>query len=877
MKTNLLKRALAVLICAVTLSPLTAQTWTLGRVVRDEAIEGASMTVGLPQTVTLRFRLPTFDGCMGCSQLFRLGPYHFLLVPDWVKGWWLECTSGPEDNPRRQVTRLAGFYPKGIWVTLTATFSPESASIYINDEWNAVIRAPQEAAAACSRLHLGGAFGGIRPQPFEVDFVRQEAGTKSPNPQKSQEQAIQTAWRPDAGLEDMWIGSGLLRQKNRCEEAEKLYKKFAKRLDSPPFLRADYRHSQTDRPGIQPWVNQLRAEPDCTVYVSPKGTPHAKGTPADPVDGLPAALKRLKALARLKALSSAAPFPSNGSKIVILPGQYEISSTFCLTEADSRVLGPLAIVAEKRGSAVFTLARPIQKWRALTAEEKECLHVPGSIPLEVANLAAEGIPALKREFPYAGWRRDQGNLVVLASGTGQVYPEARYPQSGFLFVDEVISAKDGVFRSRPAVSKDAFGAVATLQATGYWAYTWLDQTFRLKMHDAPNTVQLLKDTAQDLPAVKKGTPFFLKGSPSFIGRPGDWAYDPATSQLWMWRPPEDETIAVSTGDFPLMRLERVQKVVLDGLVLEGGRRDALQIANSEDILVENCTIRGFGKEGVNATGTRLSFVENEIYAVGSTGIDLAGGARKTLKMAENVVEKNKIHETGQYFRTYSPAVRVEGCGARIAENEFSDLLSSAIRIDANEVLVASNTVKRVVLESDDQGGIDIWGDPAYAGIDIVGNTWSDIGNNRTWTPTGAAAVRLDDGICGVAIRENTFERCGAGLFGAVQINGGRCNWVYNNTFKDCAKDLTFQKWDDARWQKFVKEKGQLVSLDLYRTQYPHLQIFAELSNQNYFWANRLINVQTSFEPRWKSVLEPLPEPFKRVSPNQVIDEKCKEW
>ena len=161
---------------------------------------------------------------------------------------------------------------------------------------------------------------------------------------------------------------------------------------------------------------------------------------------------------------------------------------------------------------------------------------------------------------------------------------------------------------------------------------------------------------------------------------------------------------------------------------------------------------------------------------------------------------------------------------------------------------------------------DIWGDPAYAGIDIVGNTWSDIGNFCTWKPTGAAAVRLDDGICGVALRENTFERCGAGLFGAVQINGGRCNWIYHNTFKDCAKDMTFQQWDEARWQKFVKEKGQLVSLPLYKSNYPHLQIFTELPNKNYFWANQLTNVQTSFEPLWKSGLQPLEIPIKEIRP-----------
>ena len=56
-------------------------------------------------------------------------------------------------------------------------------------------------------------------------------------------------------------------------------------------------------------------------------------------------------------------------------------------------------------------------------------------------------------------------------------------------------------------------------------------------------------------------------------------------------------------------------------------------------------------------------------------------------------------------------------------------------------------------------------------------------------------------ISGVTIQGNLFERCGAVLFGGVQIHGGKDNLVDGNVFMDCFAGISHSRWGQARWSK----------------------------------------------------------------------------
>jgi hypothetical protein len=210
-----------------------------------------------------------------------------------------------------------------------------------------------------------------------------------------------------------------------------------------------------------------------------------------------------------------------------------------------------------------------------------------------------------------------------------------------------------------------------------------------------------------------------------------------------------------------------------------------------------------------------------------------------LKPGGHLVENNHIHHISRIDYTYTPAVWMSGVGNRIAHNLMHDINSSAIRLNGNDHIVEFNEVHNVVLDSDDQGGADMWGDATFRGNIFRYNYWHHIGNwdgRKEELSTGQAGIRLDDAICGVRIHGNIFHRCSSGRhgFGGVQIHGGKENLIDNNIFADCRHAVSFSPWSETHWRNYVKDPLQSDAIDaeLYLERYPALAKLHENLNCN---------------------------------------------
>jgi len=158
----------------------------------------------------------------------------------------------------------------------------------------------------------------------------------------------------------------------------------------------------------------------------------------------------------------------------------------------------------------------------------------------------------------------------------------------------------------------------------------------------------------------------------------------------------------------------------------------------------------------------------------------------------------------------------------------------------------------VVQESDDQGGIDMWGNPSYRGVVIRYNRWQDIGGGDI--PCGQAGIRFDDAISGVVVYGNFFERCSNGHFGGVQIHGGQNNIVDNNIFVDCRYGVSFSPWGQKRWEEYVGRdpiKNLLytdvnIRLKPYSKRYPELRELMTKVDVNSVWRNVFVDSEEMF-------------------------------
>jgi hypothetical protein len=211
-----------------------------------------------------------------------------------------------------------------------------------------------------------------------------------------------------------------------------------------------------------------------------------------------------------------------------------------------------------------------------------------------------------------------------------------------------------------------------------------------------------------------------------------------------------------------------------------------------------------------------------------------GGDRRTLTAGNHVVENCTVSDISRIKRTYAPSVHLDGCGNRVAHNFFERIPSSAMRIEGNDHLIELNRISHVVQESDDQGGIDMFGNPLYRGVVIRWNHWSDITGG---TECGAAGIRLDDMISGIVVHGNVFERCGAVQFGGVQIHGGKENLVDGNAFIDCFAAFSFSRWDDSRWLKSIEPFLEQAAGETYSSRYPELARIKSEANVNFLSRN----------------------------------------
>jgi hypothetical protein len=249
-------------------------------------------------------------------------------------------------------------------------------------------------------------------------------------------------------------------------------------------------------------------------------------------------------------------------------------------------------------------------------------------------------------------------------------------------------------------------------------------------------------------------------------------------------------------------------------------------------------VKRFAGNGITITGGHDNGIFGcDLYSLGRRATEVSGGDRRTLTPGRHFVENCWMHSFGRLDHTYVPAVQLEGCGNRVAHNLFGDCPSSVVRIEGNDHTLEYNRVYRALLESEDQGAMELFGNPTYRGVVFRYNHFSDIGPDSAMEgPAGRAAIRLDDAISGMLIYGNIFHRASQS-FGGININGGRDNIIDNNVFAECEKGITGgYSANNKHWQQLGSNQAFIMS-DLYLRRYPDLRRLGTEPGLSSAWRN----------------------------------------
>lgn len=636
--------------------------------------------------------------------------------------------------------------------------------------------------------------------------------------------------------------------------AQALWRRLAEDATAPACYRDEARrhlpgleHNAADPIAHRAQLPAL-PPPGLVLHVAPSGNDEAEGAESTPLATVAGARDAIR---KLRARSSGA-LPRGGVRVVIQGGSYPTVDTITLDAQDSGTAEtPIVYQAQADEVPILTGGVRIDSWQSVNdAVVKERLAPAVRQRVCEADLAALGV----RDLGDATDLRQAPELFI--DGAPQTL--ARWPDEGFVATGEILGTdtfkvwdsipgcKDGRFKyveDRPSAWVDE----PDVRLYGYWFWDWYEEFQKVATIDADaHAFTLAKPYSQY--GYRTGQRYRAVNVLRELDQPGEWYLDRRRGMLY-WLPPEGDAwkravATVSVSAVPFVQLNDVEHVVIAGLTIEDGRGDGLHVEGGAQCVIAGCTLRRLGGDAVVVQGgQRHTIFGCTMHTLGCGGARVAGGDRKNLTPGGHVVENCTVADISRLKRTYTPAVHLDGCGNRIAHNRFERIPSSAMRIEGNDHLIELNVIQHVVEESDDQGGLDMFGNPLYRGVVIRWNRWSDITGG---THCGAAGVRLDDMISGVTVHGNVFERCGAVQFGGVQIHGGKENVVDNNLFVDCFAGISFSRWGQDRWReaiaRFLPEAGGAP----YAERYPDLTRLSDGADINWVTRNLFVRCGAVF-------------------------------
>lgn len=521
------------------------------------------------------------------------------------------------------------------------------------------------------------------------------------------------------------------------------------------------------------------AESRVVFFVSPTGDDRGAGTIDRPLATLEGARDAIRQARHKGAL------PPGGATVFVRGGTYSLSKTFSLTERDSGAEGAPVVY------------RPYQK---------EKVHLVGGWPVTgfsaVKNSAALAKldPAARGKVVQVNLRslkiHDFGELKPRGFGkpgvtsalefffNGQPMTLARWPNHGWAKIAAADNDPGSLRFTYEGDRPRRWLKADDLWLHGYWAWDWADTYQKVASIDTRS--HEITTTQPHEFGYKTGARFYALNLLEELDEPGEWYLDRTSGILYFWPPAPIASGRAYVSELPsIVSLGNASYVTIQGMTIEYCRATAVQVSGGRNNRIAGCTIRNVGNAAVRLEGgTENGLQGNDIYNCGEGGIMLSGGDRRTLTAGDNYAVNNRIHDFGQWVRTYTAGIDVSGVGNRIAHNLIYNAPHSAIQLHGNEHMIEYNEIHHVCLETSDAGAFYMGRDYSERGNVVRFNYFHDLNLGDV------QAIYLDDFASATTVYGNVVYKAGKG----VEVGGGRDNRVENNIFIDCRQPCMF----DAR-------------------------------------------------------------------------------
>ncbi len=587
------------------------------------------------------------------------------------------------------------------------------------------------------------------------------------------------------------------------------------------------------------------------IYVSANGCDCGDGSENKPYATLSGAIEDVKA----------AVAEGKGANVLFFGGEYDI----CGIKMDSAVSGtedaPVTFKAYGNGEVIFNSGKTLDnaKFRPVPEEIRARLKPEARDHVICYDLKEHGVTkadigpvySVGAHSTASRYKGDYMGHNCELFWNDKRLVLARYPNEGFLQIDEVLDfgeakrlSDGGPFNpnwsnreieprgGKIQVDDKTLAEIRTWKdlsdvwCFGYFYWDWGDASTPIEKIDFDE--KSLKFKMISPHGYKKGANYYLFNVLEELDAPGEFYIDRENMIVYIYPPCDVDSsrAVISISRENMITAENVNYVTFEGITFKAGRGDCI-ILNGSNNTVKNCHILDFCGWAIKMNGERNLVYGCEIERMGEGCVVMDGGDRATLTHSDNKVENNYMHDFAELSRTYHGAVQLNGCGGIICHNEFANCPHLVLSHQGNEHIVEYNYIHDAVQESVDAGAFYTGGDGAAHGSVERYNLFVNIGNEK-FTP---CAIYWDDTLSGQTAYGNIFYNVTGK---ALMIGGGRDHVIRNNVAINCEYPILFDDrlregfdrngWfgDKTGWY-MSNVKAMPVDKEPWASRYPHLK------------------------------------------------------
>ncbi len=537
-----------------------------------------------------------------------------------------------------------------------------------------------------------------------------------------------------------------------------------------------------------------------------------------------------EALKAVQKLNNRAAYPREGVTIEIETGEYAVQKGFRLFKNHSGTNeAPLVIKAKKGHDVVFFGGQYLEPSWFLPLKDKSILKrvlsEDAKTKIVTVDLKKHGIKKLGALSKH-GWQMEPNSRIAPAGlSIGGVRMElARWPNknelspyleekakvgnlSGMVSFTKIIEKgpkkprvwnwdKDKKFMNNGGTFEVAFDRmkhwkdIENVWLDGVLGTTWEWTYNNIKSIDLEaNTITL---ASGELNGLGGGLPrlshFYFENILEEIDQPGEYVMDRENGILYLY-PPEgylEKSMYVSSLQDNVFTITNASWIRIENIKVDSGCKNGIIVDKSSHVTIVDSEIKNVAMGGVLLSGSFNRISRSKIHDVGSYGVTLRGGDKKTLRPANNVVENCSIYSLAWDQKSQQPGIYFDkGVGNFARNNEIYDMPHFAIRMNyTNDCVVENNKIHDLpTYHMFDGGAVYVYTSPLNPSN--RGNVYR---NNYMYNvPTNG--VYCDNYAMGVFMEKNYFENVSyldsEWGFGAIMLNTGGQNYMDDNVFVDC--------------------------------------------------------------------------------------------